>query len=516
MGMIESIDLTGRQYKIIKTLIAQHLPDTTVWAYGSRVKWASKPQSDLDLVAFSSKKQTLQIASLREAFEESDLPFRVDLLVWDEIPEKFHENIKIERVVVQEKKENVIPSEWLKITLNQLGTIVTGKTPLTNNSANFGGQIPFITPRDFNDLKMIIKTERYLTEKGAVSVKNAIIPPKTVMVSCIGSDMGKVAIAGKQCVTNQQINSIIIDKQYDYNYVYYNLSIRKDEFRGCAGGSAQPILNKGHFSQLDILLPPLLKQRAIARILGSLDDKIELNQKTNQTLEEMAQAIFKEWFVDFRFPGHEKVKFIDGLPEGWRERNLGDFIDATIDNRGKTPPVIERNTMSYPLVEVNAIVGGSRVIYLENVRKYVSAETYKLWFRKGHPVKNDTLVSTVGSIGEIGIVGDENISIAQNIVALRNNNYGLFLYQLIRSNIKKIKSLNISSVQPSVKVPHMLNVNIIIPSEWIIQLFSDVIKPVSEKILYNYTQIQNLSKIRNSLLPKLINGEINISNIEVN
>ena len=406
----------------------------------------------------------------------------------------------------------MIPSEWLKITLNQLGTIVTGKTPLTNNSANFGGQIPFITPRDFNDLKMIIKTERYLTEKGAVSVKNAIIPPKTVMVSCIGSDMGKVAIAGKQCVTNQQINSIIIDKQYDYNYVYYNLSIRKDEFRGCAGGSAQPILNKGHFSQLDILLPPLLKQRAIARILGSLDDKIELNQKTNQTLEEMAQAIFKEWFIDFRFPGHEKVKFIDGLPEGWHIGKVAN-CSTRIENGG-TP---KRNNEKYwtngdILWLTSGEVNNSIVFTAGNKITEVGLNNSSAKiFERG-----TTVVAMYGATaGEVTYLAAP-MATNQACCGLKaKSEYEYYLYQILRLNKENLKMQARGSAQQNLSQDIISRFEIVVPEKSVGMRFNDLMTPIYEKMIDNLKQNSNLSKIRDTLLPKFISGEIDVSNREV-
>ena len=111
--------------------------------------------------------------------------------------------------------------------------------------------------------------------------------------------MGKSAISPEPCVTNQQINSIIVDSHCEPLFVYYNLSNRKPEIRASASGSAQPILNKSSFGQLPITIPPLPEQRAIAHVLGTLDDKIELNRRMNETLEEMARALFKSWFVDF-------------------------------------------------------------------------------------------------------------------------------------------------------------------------------------------------------------------------
>ena len=190
--------------------------------------------------------------------------------------------------------------EWEDLTLGDLGRVVTGKTPLTAVEGNFGGQIPFVTPSDMDGRRTISTTARCLTETGAASVKGSKIPAGSVMVSCIGSDMGKAVIAGRDCVTNQQINSIVVDDRFSSEFVYYNLSTRKDEIRHqAAGGSAQPILNKGDFSRLEITLPPLAEQKAIAAVLGALDDKIELNRRMNATLEAMARALFQSWFIDF-------------------------------------------------------------------------------------------------------------------------------------------------------------------------------------------------------------------------
>ena len=138
------------------------------------------------------------------------------------------------------------------------------------------------------------------------------------MVSCIGSDMGKVTIAAKDCVSNQQINSIVVSENFSADFIYYNLSTRKAELQGMAcSGSAQPILNKGNFSELPIVVPPLSEQRAIAAVLGALDDKIELNRRMNETLEALAQSLFKSWFVDATQ---------SALPKGWRESTIGEEV----------------------------------------------------------------------------------------------------------------------------------------------------------------------------------------------
>lgn len=146
---------------------------------------------------------------------------------------------------------------WTVQTLDSLGRIITGKTPPSGSEGYYGGDVPFVTPSDMDGRRSIYWTARYLTVEGTQVVYNSRIPRKAVMVSCIGSDMGKVAIAARECVTNQQINSVVVESGNDPMFVYYNLSTRKEEIQRSAAGSAQPILNKTAFGRLVITLPPL-------------------------------------------------------------------------------------------------------------------------------------------------------------------------------------------------------------------------------------------------------------------
>ena len=185
-------------------------------------------------------------------------------------------------------------------TLGELGPIKTGKTPPSSLGETFGGDVPFVTPGDMNGQKWITDTDRRLNERGLASVSSSLMPARSVAVSCIGTDMGKAVLLSTPCVTNQQINTIAVDEsRFNAEFVYYDLSVRQKELKAAASGSATPILNKGHFSGFEISVPPRETQDKIAEILGRLDDKIDLNRRINQTMEAMAQAIFKSWFVDF-------------------------------------------------------------------------------------------------------------------------------------------------------------------------------------------------------------------------
>jgi type I restriction enzyme S subunit len=156
--------------------------------------------------------------------------------------------------------------------------------------------------------------------------------------------MGKAAIAAEDCATNQQINALIVESTDDPMYVYYDLSRSKEEIRRVASGSAQPYLNKTAFGKLEIALPPPCKQRAIAAILGALDDKIELNRRMNETLEAIAQAVFKSWFVDFD-PVHAKAE--GRRPYGMDAETAALFPDSFEDSElGEIPYAWHVGTLS--------------------------------------------------------------------------------------------------------------------------------------------------------------------------
>ena len=210
MGLDRPIDITTDQRKTVLALLASHLPNTTAWVYGSRVKWTARPESDLDLVVFATPEQTGRVSDLREAFEESNLPFRVDLFVWDEVPEQFRKQIEAEHVVLVESEELGVASGWRRSTLDQLGRIVTGKTPPSKIQGSFGGDIPFVTPTDLDGRRVIVSTGRSLTRRGIEAVYNSRIPARSVMVSYMwfSTLLGKTAICcSRVTVTNAiQIN----------------------------------------------------------------------------------------------------------------------------------------------------------------------------------------------------------------------------------------------------------------------------------------------------------------------
>ena len=175
---------------------------------------------------------------------------------------------------------------WRKTYVSELGRIVTGKTPKTSVRKNYGGIIPFLTPSDDMESKYVNQTIKTISDIGIKEVRNCLLPPNSVCVSCIGSNLGKVVITKDIAVTNQQINSIVVDQEmFDVDFVYYSMMILGKELNYISKTStAVPIINKTTFSNCTISCPPLPLQKTIGKVLASLDDKIELNRQINQNL----------------------------------------------------------------------------------------------------------------------------------------------------------------------------------------------------------------------------------------
>ena len=314
---LENIDLNPTQLNEVKKLLKYYLPDTEVWGYGSRVKFTAKTYSDLDIVAFASPEQKTAIHNLKEAFEESSLPFRVDLFVWNEVPEQFHANIRSERVMLQSKVDkNSNDIIWPVVRLGDYcSKIGSGATPRGDASV-YLKESEICLIRSHNIYNDGFKTNGlvYITEKSADKLKNVIVEKNDILLNITGDSVARVCLVDERHLparVNQHVAIIRPDPQeFDPRYLRYLLVspvMQNLLLTIAAVGATQNALTKNMIETLEISKPPLQVQVAIANNLESLDKKIELNHQTNQTLEQIAQAIFKSWFVDFE-PVKAKIK----------------------------------------------------------------------------------------------------------------------------------------------------------------------------------------------------------------
>jgi type I restriction enzyme S subunit len=353
------------------------------------------------------------------------------------------------------------------------------------------------------------------------------------MVSCIGSDMGKAAMNVLESVTNQQINSIVIEPGNSALFVYYNLSRRKDEIRTSASGSAQPILNKTAFGKLEILLPPLPEQKAIARILGTLDDKIELNQQMNETLEGLIRALFKSWFVDFNpvrakanglgtglpkkiadlFPDALEHSGKGDIPQGWQLKPIGEL--ATVSG-GSTPSTKESSYWeegTHYWATPKDLSTLKTPVLLETERKITDSGLVQI--SSGLLPKGTVLMSSRAPIGYLAIA-EVPVAINQGFIAMQaaegvSNQFLLrwaeWAHDLIvsRANGSTFLEISKANFRPILAVT---------PPESLMNEFDRIARPLYKRIVCNEESSSRLGQIRDALLPKLMLGEIRVRDAE--
>ena len=302
MGLDRPIDITAEQQKTLLALLKRHLPNTTAWVYGSRVKWTARPQSDLDLVVFTMPDQDRRVSELREAFEESNLPFRVDLFVWDAVPEQFHKQIETEHVVLVEREERGVASEWREVKLGELGEVNRGRSRHRPRNAPelYRGPYPFVQTGDIKASggRITSHTQTY----NEVGLAQSRLWPANTMVITIAANIAETAILTyPACFPDSVVGFVAEESKCDVRFVEYMFRLLRSKIQreNVGTGSVQDNINLQTLDELRLLIPPLPEQRAIAHVLGTLDDKIELNRRMNETLEAMARALFKSWFIDF-------------------------------------------------------------------------------------------------------------------------------------------------------------------------------------------------------------------------
>ena len=389
--------------------------------------------------------------------------------------------------------------EWKEVKIGDLGQIITGKTPKTAIRENWGGKIPFLSPSDDMSNKTSPVTARTLTELGVAEVAKCLIPANSICVSCIGSDLGKVVKTDRELVTNQQINTIVPHSNIDSDFVYYLMCIVGKELNYISKTStAVPIINKSTFSDWDIVIPREKEdQRRIASILSSLDRKIELNNKINADLEEMAQAIFKNWFVDFE--PFKDGKFVDSelgmIPEGWKVGTLFDI--AEIFDKKRKPlsgNVREKMDKIYPYYGATSC--------MDYVDDYIFDGIYTLLGEDGSVVKENGLPYMQYVWGKMWV--NNHAHILQG-----KNGYSTEMIHALLS-ITNIKFLVTGAVQAKLSQGNMQKILVAIPPKNVLDEIRPVIDNLYSKIRINTDENSRLSLLRDTLLPRLMSGELEV------
>ena len=346
---------------------------------------------------------------------------------------------------------------------------------------------------------------RYIDQETYDNFLRGYVENDMPIMTLVGSGIGNVGLIKNEKVAIVQ-NTIGFKTKsiLESKYLYYWFLTKQQELQNFNRGSGQPSIKKTDIENMIIELPEIKEQRRIVNILEKIDDKIELNNQINDNLEKQLIILFNEMFF-------KNIK--NNNTNEFEEKILYDVLEV-IDNRGKTPKLVE--TSDYPILDVRALSGNGRIINYDMCEKYVDEEVYNTFFRSGHPKKNDILLSTVGSLAEMKLFIENKGTVAQNVVALRSKiDYPMYIYQYLKAIKSDLISYNIGSVQPSIKVTQFMKHSFYLPKSDELRKFENISVAYTNKMFNLHKEIESLTQLRDTLLPKLMNGEIDLDKIEI-
>ena len=410
---------------------------------------------------------------------------------------------------------------WEKVKLGDIATCIQPGpfgSQLHNSDYSESGT-PIIMPKDMIDGKISHSNLIFVGEEHTKRLCRHQVHAGNLMVARKGDVRKCVFITENEdgWMTGSDCLKVALKENYCYpRFIYYQL---RSPFIGrwlekISIGATMPSINTGLLSSIELVLPSLKEQKRIADILSAYDDLIENNQKQIKLLEEAAQRLYKQWFIDLRYPGHETTKIVDGLPEGWRNVTLGDVygkIESGSRPKGGIDSSIRDGVVS---VGAENVIGLGQYNY--SSEKLVSHEFYEN-SKRGKVEDRDILVYKDGAyIGRTSLFQDEfprKVMMVNEHVFLLNAKNPLYQYYLFftlnrQEYFDKMQKLNKNSAQPGINQDALKSLVIIWPLDEIAMKFDNFVAPMVKKIFALAKQNYELSQSRDRLLPKLMDGEL--------
>ena len=386
-------------------------------------------------------------------------------------------------------------SAWEKVNLGDIcKRITSGGTPKANiSSYYYPPTIPWLKTKEVNYCR-ITETENFISEEGLNNSSAKLIAPNSVIVAMYGQGdtAGRVAINKIPLTTNQACCNLTIDEnKADYEFIYYQLCTLYNKMVSLKAGAAQPNLNAQIIKNLEVKLPSLTTQHCIATILSRYDSLIENYQKQIKLLEEAAQRLYKEWFVELRFPGYESTKIMDGVPEGW-EKKAVDIIYSIKYGKNLSTKLISESG-DFPVYGANGIIGYydkancNEQVVLITSRGNGSGDVLMTYHKEAFITNNSFIVSPL-----------EDYSYCQLP----------FTYQFLRN--ANFRSFRTGAAQPQLTNQSIHTVDVVLPTKGLITAYCEKVSHSNERIIRLKDQIRLLTEARDRLLPKLMGGEMDV------
>lgn len=539
--MTDRLDLPSRYRDQIEALLREHVPGVAVWAYGSRVNGESHDASDLDLVLRGPDLKRIssgQLADLTEALEESNVPIIVQVHDWARLPESFHREIEQAYVVLVENEEQSIASERVHCTLADACSAIN--YGLTASASDDSAGLKFLRITDIVSGQLDWNTVPHVVVDNHDIMKYQLYDGD-IVIARTGASTG-VSLYIKNpppAVFASYLVRLQAKPDFDARFLAYYLKSRefKEFISGVLGDkSAQPNASASTMTAAPLSVPKYkAEQCAIAHILGTLDDKIELNRRMNETLEEMARALFKSWFVDFDpvrtkmkgrdpclparqaglpkhladlFPNRLVDSELGPIPEGWEAGVLDDAVELLSGGTPRTSVASYWNG-DIPWYTAKDAPSLSDVFVLDTERAITQAgvensSTKILPF-------GTTIITARGTVGRLACLGMP-MAMNQTCYGIRGTRgYGdFFTYWTIRRAVDDLQNRTHGTIFDTITRQTFKIVDMVLPPVNVAEAFERTVNPFMGRILNHLHASRTLAAQRDALLPKLVSGDLRV------
>ena len=385
-------------------------------------------------------------------------------------------------------------AEWLKTSLIDIVELIGGGTPKTSKAEYWGGNINWLSVKDFNnENRYVYSTEKTITEEGLNNSSTKLLRKDDIIISARGT-VGELAMIPFPMAFNQSCYGIRAKDGIDSTFLYYLIKHSVRKLKAMTHGSVFDTITRDTFANIEVSIPDIETQQRVAKMLADIDDKVENNQRINNNLEQQAKALYKDWFFDFSPFSTE-----GNLPNGWRLGTVGDIIQLH-DSKRVPLSGSERDKMEkiYPYYGATSLMD-----YVDN---YLFDGIYLLLGEDG------TVVDSLGFPILQYVYGQFWVNNHAHIITGKEGFSVEELYLFF--SLTNIKSIVTGAVQQKVSQQNLKKVPAIIPSKEALSAFDDLIQPIFAQIRNLRDENAHLADLRDTLLPKLMSGEIDVSDIE--
>ncbi|SDB09511.1 type I restriction enzyme, S subunit [Desulfonatronum thiosulfatophilum] len=388
-------------------------------------------------------------------------------------------------------------------------SFLSGGTPRMSDSRFWGGDIPWVSSGEMTESRISL-TERRVTEEGAQNGTKRV-PANTVLVVVRGMSLAKefrISITERDVTFNQDIKALRPSERIDPWFLFYYLKSQRHSIRDSATDASHGTkkLETRVLEQWPLPLLDIQTQRSIASVLSTYDNLIENNRRRIQLLEQAARLLYKEWFVHIRFPGHEHVKIVDGVPDGWEKSTVGD--STSFLSRGITPKYDD----DAPGLVINQKCIRNRMVNLELARRQSKHVPALKFVQFGDVLINSTGAGTLGRVAQFLLENNE-CTVDSHITIIRpQENVPVHFFGLHITGLEPyIATLGRGATnQTELSKDDIAALEIVLPTPGLAQIFERTVAPIFHQIRILSEQIQKLAKSRDFLLPKLMNGEVTV------